>query len=91
MKTIEIELTISSKGKSTKEITLPPGVTPGKHRAVLIIEEPISSPKNLGEKFDRKLLLNVSTYPTSLSKSRAEEISHLEEEFADYKKKFPHE
>ncbi len=46
MKTIEMELNVVPNGKSVMEILFPPDVIPGKHKAILIIEdEPLAKEK----------------------------------------------
>jgi hypothetical protein len=39
MRTIETDITVTSDGMAVVELRLPPTIPPGKHRAVMIMDE----------------------------------------------------
>lgn len=90
MKTIEMEMIVEPDGKSIMKVPVPPGLSPGKHRVILIIEEDVIPKKSEKVSADRKPQLTPSGLKKQFNRLRSAELDHLEEEFKDCKKRFPH-
>ena len=91
MKTIETEMIVNPNGKSIMKVSVPPDLPPGKHRVVLVIEEKVLVLKSQKGNAKQKPLVISSKLKEKFTQFRSAELDHLEEEFKDYEKKFPHE
>ena len=74
MKALEIQATVDADGELRVVAQAPPGVAPGEHRAVLLLEETVGLPSRLSPKPPLRLkMLDLQGWPAN-STFRREDI-----------------